>query len=230
MVNLPFCSLFAHFRCRPALGIEATPVAIICPHLYWWRHSVVKWGPTLTLEILELGCWKAIGGSWGLGKSWIRLLMLNIWAAIPINLMQEQTFKFAFHVDSDTLSSPELTRSVEDDEHKLNKSDQWHSSSWRLEEPHEDTRQCTNAPFSRCLKQTGSNVFSLKEKTLYPIFPIHGSTVSQQMVSEGACSCPASTRWGPRPHLLRKGGSWGRVSTGQPGCRGSIRKEWVSWE
>ena len=142
----------------------------------------------------------------GLGKSWIRLLMLNIWAAIPINLMQEQTFKFAFHVDSDTLSSPELTRSVEDDEQKLNKSDQWHSSSWRLEEPHEDTRQCTNAPFSRCLKQTDSNVFSLKEKTLCPIFPIHGSTVSQQMVSEGACSCPASTRWGPRPHLLRKGG------------------------
>ena len=238
MVNLPLCSLFAHFRCRPALGIEATPVAIICPHLYWWRHSVVKWGPTLTLEILELGCWKAIGGSWGLGKSWIRLLMLNIWAAIPINLMQEQTFKFAFHVDSDTLSSPELTRSVEDDEHKLNKSDQWHSSSWRLEEPHEDTRQCTNAPLSRCLQQTGSNVFSLKEKTLYPIFPIHGSTVSQQMVSEGACSCPASTRWGPRPHLLRKGGSRGRVSTGQPGCRrkykgfgwGWMGLRWVSWE
>ena len=201
-------------------------------------HSVVKWGPTLTLEILELGCWKAIGGSWGLGKSWIRLLMLNIWAAIPINLMQEQTFKFAFHVDSDTLSSPELTRSVEDDEQKLNKSDQWHSSSWRLEEPHEDTRQCTNAPLSRFLKQTGSNVFSLKEKTLYPIFPIHGSTVSQQMVSEGACSCPASTRWGPRPHLLRKGGSRGRVSTGQPGCRrkykgfgwGWMELGWVSWE
>ena len=129
MVKLPFCSLFAHFRCRPALSIEATPVAIICPHLYWWRHSVVKWGPTLTLEILELGCWKAIGGSWGLGKSWIRLLMLNIWAAIPINLMQEQTFKFAFHVDSDTLSSPELTRSVEDEEQKLNKFDQWHSQA-----------------------------------------------------------------------------------------------------